>query len=78
MKKKQTAAQATAMANAYFQGRCIARVTDFGNRVTFDIEGVDSIDAAGDQVFEVERFKKLLENLEDGMQRFAAEANKSL
>lgn len=78
MQKKQTAAQAVAMANEYFQGRCVARVTDFGNRVTFDIPGADSIDAVGDQVFEIERFKKLLENLVNEIQRFAAKANKQL
>lgn len=78
MQKKQTAEQAAAMANAYFQGRCITRVSDFGNRVTFDIEGTDSIDAVGDQVFDVDRFKKLLDNLNDGLQRLAAKANKSL
>lgn len=65
MQRKQTAEQAAAMDKEYFKGRCIARVTDIGNRVTFEIEGTDSIDATGDQVFDVERFKKTLENLED-------------
>lgn len=78
MQKKQTAEQAVAMANKYFQERCIARVTDFGNRVTFDIEGADSVDAIGEQIFDVGRFQMLLENLEDAIQRCAAQANKSL
>lgn len=59
MRKKQTAEQAAAMANAYFKGRCIARVPDFGNRVTFDIEGVASVDAVGEQVFCVGAFRGL-------------------
>lgn len=71
MKQKQTAEQAAAMANAHFQGRGTARVTDAGNRVRFDLAGIDSIEAVGDQVFDVERFKRLLINLEDGMQRLA-------
>lgn len=71
MKHKQTAEQAAAMANAYFKGRCTARVTDGGNRVTFDFDNAESIDAVGDQVFDVERFEKLLNNLDEGMQRLA-------
>ncbi len=76
--QKKTAEQAAAIANTYFQGRCTARVIDFGNRVAFDMDGADSIDVAGDQVFDVDRFERLLKNLEDGMQWFAAKANKSL
>lgn len=69
MKQKQTAEQAAAMANAYFEGRGTACVADAGNRVTFNLDGAASIDAVGNQVFDVERFKLLLENLESGLQR---------
>jgi hypothetical protein len=76
MKPTQTAEQAVAMANAYFKGRCTAKVTDGGNAVTFEFEDAQSRTAAGDQVFDVDRFKRLLKNLDDALQRHA-DADKS-
>lgn len=63
MKNRQTAEQAAARANEFFEGRCTARVTDYGNRVTVELPKLASVEAVGRQVTDVGRFELFLQSV---------------
>ncbi|MDX3907457.1 MAG: hypothetical protein QHC78_17340 [Pigmentiphaga sp.] len=76
MRKTQTADQAATKANKFFQGRCTVRVTDYGKRLTFESPEFESREATEDQFSDVERFDRLLNNIQDAMQRLATSTSR--